>query len=82
MVTPGIVITPTQAQARPVVKYDAEPDAFYTLVKTDPDAPSRGNPIYGQWCVVERTLRGHASDARGLVTAGATGLLSTSPVRT
>lgn len=43
------MITPTQAQAVPVVGWEAEPGAFYTLVLTDPDAPSRASPTLREW---------------------------------
>jgi phosphatidylethanolamine-binding protein (PEBP) family uncharacterized protein len=39
----------------PHVSWVAEPDAFYTLVMNDPDAPSRADPKNGEWhhwCVV------------------------------
>jgi len=45
----GQEITPTQAQAKPVVGWEAEPGAFYTLVLTDPDAPSRASPTLREW---------------------------------
>lgn len=45
----GQVITPTQAQTAPVVGWEAEPGAFYTLVLTDPDAPSRASPTLREW---------------------------------
>ncbi len=43
------MITPTQAQTAPVVGWEAEPGAFYTLVLTDPDAPSRASPTLREW---------------------------------
>ncbi|XP_044003175.1 phosphatidylethanolamine-binding protein homolog F40A3.3-like isoform X2 [Aphidius gifuensis] len=45
----GKVLTPTQVKDKPEIKYDAEGDAFYTLCMTDPDAPSRKEPIYREW---------------------------------
>ncbi len=33
----------------PLVKWNAEPNSFYTLLMTDPDAPNRQNPIHGEW---------------------------------
>jgi len=54
-VTPGLVLTPTQVQSEPSVKWDADPGAFYTIVMNDPDAPSRKNPKFREWhhwCVV------------------------------
>ncbi|KAI6188518.1 Phosphatidylethanolamine-binding-like protein F40A3.3 [Aphelenchoides besseyi] len=40
----GNVLTPTQVQNPPTVSWEAEDDALYTLIKTDPDAPSRKDP--------------------------------------
>jgi len=54
-VTPGIVLTPTQVQKEPSVKWDADPNAFYTVVMNDPDAQSRKDPKFREWhhwCVV------------------------------
>ncbi|CTQ86804.1 Phosphatidylethanolamine-binding protein [Caenorhabditis elegans] len=45
----GNVLTPTQVKDTPEVKWDAEPGALYTLIKTDPDAPSRKEPTYREW---------------------------------
>ncbi|PIC23252.1 hypothetical protein B9Z55_017017 [Caenorhabditis nigoni] len=45
----GNVLTPTQVKDVPEVKWDAEPGALYTLIKTDPDAPSRKEPTYREW---------------------------------
>ncbi|CAP37542.2 Protein CBG20552 [Caenorhabditis briggsae] len=45
----GNVLTPTQVKDVPEVKWDAEPGALYTLIKTDPDAPSRQEPTYREW---------------------------------
>jgi len=54
-VTPGVVLTPTQVQKQPVVNWEADPNAFYSIVMNDPDAPSRDNPKsreWQHWCVV------------------------------
>nr|AAP93925.1 phosphatidylethanolamine-binding protein [Branchiostoma belcheri tsingtauense] len=52
----GNELTPTQVKDKPtVLKWDSEPGAFYTLILTDPDAPSRANPEYRErhhWLVV------------------------------
>jgi len=40
----GNILTPTQVKEQPKVEYDAEEGAFYTLLMTDPDAPSRKEP--------------------------------------
>jgi len=45
----GQVITPTQAQTKPVVGWEAEKGAYYTIVLTDPDAPSRTSPSLREW---------------------------------
>lgn len=45
----GVVLTPTQVQSPPVLAFDADPDAFYTVVMLDPDAPSRKDPKFAQW---------------------------------
>lgn len=40
---------------QPSVKWDADADSFYTLIMTDPDAPSRADPVAGEvrhWYVV------------------------------
>jgi len=45
----GNELTPTQVKDIPTVMYDADDTAFYTLILTDPDAPSRQNPMYREW---------------------------------
>nr|P31729.2 RecName: Full=OV-16 antigen; Flags: Precursor [Onchocerca volvulus] len=46
----GNELTPTQVKNQPTkVSWDAEPGALYTLVMTDPDAPSRKNPVFREW---------------------------------
>ncbi|XP_064465707.1 protein D2-like [Ornithodoros turicata] len=45
----GNVLTPTQVQFPPKVKYPTEGDHLYTLCMTDPDAPSRTTPKYREW---------------------------------
>ena len=42
----GNELTPTQVKNRPTVHWDADPNAFYTLIMTDPDAPSRKVTIF------------------------------------
>jgi len=54
-VKPGMVLTPSQVQKQPVVKWKADQNAFYTIVMNDPDAPSRADPKFREWhhwCVV------------------------------
>lgn len=51
----GNELTPTQVKDEPAVKWDAEEGALYTLLMTDPDAPTRKNPEVGEvrhWMVV------------------------------
>ncbi|CAK1590509.1 unnamed protein product [Parnassius mnemosyne] len=45
----GNEITPTQAKDQPTVSWDTEQNAFYTIVMTDPDVPSRATPILGEF---------------------------------
>uniref|UniRef100_A0A914EGG3 Phosphatidylethanolamine-binding protein n=1 Tax=Acrobeloides nanus TaxID=290746 RepID=A0A914EGG3_9BILA len=46
----GNVLTPTQVQNPPKeVKWNADSGSLYTLVKTDPDAPSRTEPKFREW---------------------------------
>jgi hypothetical protein len=45
----GNVLTPTQVQHPPTVKWNSEPHSLYTLIMTDPDAPSRKEPKFREW---------------------------------
>uniref|UniRef100_A0A915BK81 Phosphatidylethanolamine-binding protein n=1 Tax=Parascaris univalens TaxID=6257 RepID=A0A915BK81_PARUN len=45
----GNVLTPTQVKNPPKVSWDAEPGVLYTLIMTDPDAPSRKTPTFREW---------------------------------
>ncbi|XP_022082074.1 protein D2-like [Acanthaster planci] len=45
----GNVVTPTQVQNQPTVTWPAEEGVLYTVVMTDPDAPSRANPKFREW---------------------------------
>ncbi|XP_018568624.1 protein D2 isoform X1 [Anoplophora glabripennis] len=45
----GNELAPKDVKDIPEVKYNAEPDSFYTLILTDPDAPSRKNPTRREW---------------------------------
>ncbi|VDP16893.1 unnamed protein product [Onchocerca flexuosa] len=46
----GNELTPTQVQDEPTkVSWDAKPGSLYTLVMTDPDAPSRKKPKFREW---------------------------------
>lgn len=47
--------TPTQVKEKPAVEWSAEPNDYYTLIMTDPDAPSRADPKFREfkhWVVV------------------------------
>ncbi|VEN41804.1 unnamed protein product [Callosobruchus maculatus] len=45
----GNELTPTEVKDKPDVKYEGEAGAYYTLIMTDPDAPSRKNPTRREW---------------------------------
>lgn len=45
----GNILTPTQVSEIPEVQFDADSNSYYTLLLTDPDAPSRKNPIRREW---------------------------------
>ncbi|KAH8556205.1 phosphatidylethanolamine-binding protein [Umbelopsis sp. PMI_123] len=46
----GNKITPEEASSAPEITFVAEdPNAYYTLIMTDPDAPSRADPKFGEW---------------------------------
>lgn len=47
--------TPTQVKEKPHVEWPAEPNDYYSLILTDPDAPSRTDPKFREfkhWVVV------------------------------
>lgn len=44
--TEGNELTPRQVKDVPKVEWNAEPSSLYTLCMTDPDAPSRQEPIH------------------------------------
>lgn len=49
-VTYGDPLTPTQVKDTPTVEWPAaDADSFYTLIMTDPDAPSRHAPELREW---------------------------------
>ncbi|KAJ6637829.1 Phosphatidylethanolamine-binding protein like F40A3.3, partial [Pseudolycoriella hygida] len=51
----GNELTPTEVKDKPTLKWDYDDDSFYTLIMSDPDAPSRGNPTIREvrhWYVV------------------------------
>lgn len=50
-VVPGNELTPTQVKSQPQISWphSSDPSAMYTVVLTDPDAPSRSKPEFGQW---------------------------------
>ncbi|XP_039955573.1 protein D2-like [Bactrocera tryoni] len=45
----GIEFTPTQVKSQPLVEWEADQDSFYTLIMTDPDAPSRNAPKFREF---------------------------------
>ncbi|RXG69018.1 Phosphatidylethanolamine-binding protein-like F40A3.3 [Armadillidium vulgare] len=45
----GNELTPTQVQNVPQVSWEAEEGSYYTLIMTDPDAPSRKEPKFREW---------------------------------
>ncbi|XP_029053248.1 protein D2-like isoform X1 [Osmia bicornis bicornis] len=45
----GKVLTPTKVKDPPTVTWNADPNTFYTLCMTDPDAPSRQKPTFREW---------------------------------
>jgi phosphatidylethanolamine-binding protein (PEBP) family uncharacterized protein len=45
----GNELTPTQVKDHPKVSYQGDSNALYTLIMTDPDAPSRQNPKNAEW---------------------------------
>ena len=51
----GNVLTPTQVKDQPTIQWEAKENTFYTLLMTDPDAPSRAEPTLREirhWLVV------------------------------
>lgn len=51
----GAELTPTQVQEMPNVSWPSEKNTLYTILMTDPDAPSRQNPTareYRHWMVI------------------------------
>jgi len=46
----GNILTPTQVKNPPkTISFEADSNSLYTLVKTDPDAPSRNDPKFREW---------------------------------
>merc|ERR1711994_360714 len=48
-ISPGQVMTPTQVQDQPVLSWEVEEGAFYTVIMNDPDAKSRAEPMFREW---------------------------------
>ena len=51
----GNELTPTQVKDKPTLKWNADEDEYYTIILSDPDAPSRANPAIREvrhWYVV------------------------------
>lgn len=45
----GNELTPKDVREAPSVSYEADPKSFYTLIMSDPDAPSRKEPTRKEW---------------------------------
>nr|CAD7429483.1 unnamed protein product [Timema monikensis] len=45
----GNRLTPTQVKDEPTVMFPADSGAMYTIILTDPDVPSRKDPVEGEW---------------------------------
>lgn len=45
----GNTLTPTEVTEVPTVSWEADPQAFYTVILTDPDAPSRDLPAFREF---------------------------------
>ncbi|XP_017079230.2 LOW QUALITY PROTEIN: protein D2 [Drosophila eugracilis] len=45
----GVELTPTQVKDQPNVEWEAQPGEYYTLIMTDPDAPSRAEPKFREF---------------------------------
>lgn len=48
----GNELTPRQVKDIPKVEWNADANALYTLVMTDPDAPSRQTPTYREVFII------------------------------
>jgi hypothetical protein len=50
VVTEGAKLTPTQCQHVPTLEaFTGEPGSLYTVILSDPDAPSVEDPKFGEW---------------------------------
>lgn len=50
----GNEIAPVDVKEQPKITYEASQNDYYTLIMTDPDAPSRANPVrreFRHWLV-------------------------------
>ncbi|XP_037950702.1 protein D3-like [Teleopsis dalmanni] len=66
----GAELTPTQVKSEPKVDWVAEENTYYTLIMTDPDAPSRTNPKsreFHHWLVAN--IPGNAVSQGEVITA-------------
>jgi len=48
-IKPGDTITPVQAQSKPTLGWSGDSGAYYTVVMTNPDAPSAKDPSQREW---------------------------------
>lgn len=44
----GNILTPTEVKNVPEITWESGPNEFYTLLMTDPDAPSKSAPTFGE----------------------------------
>ena len=45
----GEVLAASETDSKPALAWAADPEAWYTLIMTDPDAPSREDPTYREF---------------------------------
>ncbi|KAI6170615.1 OV-16 antigen [Aphelenchoides bicaudatus] len=45
----GTILYPDDTNNQPTISWDADPNSLYTVVKVDPDAPSRADPVMREW---------------------------------
>eukprot|EP01128_Nolandella_sp_AFSM9_P010192 TRINITY_DN700_c0_g1_i1.p2 TRINITY_DN700_c0_g1~~TRINITY_DN700_c0_g1_i1.p2 ORF type:complete len:220 (+),score=65.88 TRINITY_DN700_c0_g1_i1:69-662(+) len=48
----GNILPPKPTHTKPTITWEADegPKTLYTLIKSDPDAPSRADPKFREWC--------------------------------
>lgn len=45
----GCIMSPAEVQIQPQVNFQTSPDTLYTIIMTDPDAPSREEPLFREY---------------------------------